>query len=151
MTGIPDLTGSYVVGVCVEERRNGILYSKTRRDYEFNVVDCSENLVALLDSDSYLDDTSSSSADSIAYFESCDPFTIEFENLSGDENFIQDYRWEIRDPQGNLIRQEQGANQREISHTFVEEGLYTGLMILNDGGDCQNSKNHGLPLESYSG
>ena len=41
MTGIPDLTGSYVVGVCVEERRNGILYSKTRRDYEFNVVDLS--------------------------------------------------------------------------------------------------------------
>lgn len=42
MTGTPNLTGQFVLGVCIKEYRNGVLLTETRRDFQFNVVNCSE-------------------------------------------------------------------------------------------------------------
>ena len=38
--GTPDLVGTYLIGVCVDEFRDGVLISTTRRDFEYNVVSC---------------------------------------------------------------------------------------------------------------
>jgi gliding motility-associated-like protein len=40
MTGVPNTIGNFVVGVCVDEYRNGDLLSTTRRDFQYNVADC---------------------------------------------------------------------------------------------------------------
>ena len=135
MTGVPDLIGSYVVGVCIEETRNGVLMSRMRRDYEFNVVACEENLVASIEASEFIEDTSLSE-EPIAYFESCDPITLNFVNQSVDEMFIQDYLWEIRDPDNNLHFSQVGLNNKDAQVYFEDEGRYTGTMVLNDGATC---------------
>ncbi len=43
--GTPEMIGTYLVGVCVDEFRNGELISTTRRDFEYNVVACSPPIV----------------------------------------------------------------------------------------------------------
>lgn len=40
MTGVPNTLGNFVVGVCVDEYRNGTVISTTRRDFQYNVADC---------------------------------------------------------------------------------------------------------------
>lgn len=40
MTGVPNTLGNFVVGVCVDEYRNGVLISTTRRDFQYNVAEC---------------------------------------------------------------------------------------------------------------
>jgi gliding motility-associated-like protein len=40
LSGTPDLVGQYLIGVCVEEYKNGQLKTYTRRDFELNVVPC---------------------------------------------------------------------------------------------------------------
>ncbi len=40
LTGVPNTIGQFVVGICVEEYRNGELISTTRRDFQYNVGVC---------------------------------------------------------------------------------------------------------------
>ena len=40
MTGVPNTIGNFVVGVCVDEYRDGSVISTTRRDFQYNVADC---------------------------------------------------------------------------------------------------------------
>lgn len=51
ITGTPNTIGQFLVGVCVEEYRNGQLIGTTRRDFEYNVVDCSELVLTGFDVD----------------------------------------------------------------------------------------------------
>jgi len=139
IAGVPAFTGSYVVAVCLEEYRNGILLSRTRRDFEFNVVNCVENLTATISSDTYVFDSHVSSTDSIAYFETCNQTNIEFKNLSGDLIFIQDYEWQFYNQNNELIRLESGLQLRDYEMGFPGAGVYSGLMILNDGISCHDT------------
>lgn len=40
LTGFPETTGQYVVGICVSEYQDGVLIGTNRRDFQFNVADC---------------------------------------------------------------------------------------------------------------
>lgn len=40
LTGVPNTIGQFVVGICVEEYRDGALISTTRRDFQYNVGLC---------------------------------------------------------------------------------------------------------------
>lgn len=46
LEGKPTTTGQFVVGLCVSEYRNGQLLTTVRRDYQFNVTACINNIVA---------------------------------------------------------------------------------------------------------
>jgi gliding motility-associated-like protein len=73
MTGIPNLIGNFVVGVCVDEYRNDTLISTTRRDFQYNVADCGKPAAAFF-------------APEI----SCDTLGVRFQNQSTGALF---FRW----------------------------------------------------------
>ena len=40
LNATPDAQGTYVIGMCVQEYRNGVLLGETRRSFQLNVVNC---------------------------------------------------------------------------------------------------------------
>ena len=52
ITGIPQTLGQFVVGVCVEEYRNGRLLGSVHRDFQFNVAKCDPTVKGKVTADS---------------------------------------------------------------------------------------------------
>ncbi len=46
LTATPNVIGQYLIGICVEEYRNGVLLSKVTRDFEYNVRACGDGPVS---------------------------------------------------------------------------------------------------------
>jgi len=51
LSGIPNSVGQFVVGVCVDEFRDGELISTTRRDFQYNIGECGETTSAFFSPD----------------------------------------------------------------------------------------------------
>ena len=51
LTGLPNTIGQFVVGICIEEYRNGVLISTTRRDFQYNVGVCGQAAAAFFTPD----------------------------------------------------------------------------------------------------
>jgi gliding motility-associated-like protein len=86
ITGMPTQVGTYLVGVCVEEYRNGELLSTVRRDFEYNVRVCTDPV----DIDFAIEGTGD-----------CDGnLDIGFTNLSMGAD---SYEWIITDSNGDTI------------------------------------------------
>ena len=46
LTVTPNTKGQFVIGITVQEIRNGVVISETRRDYQFNVVECEFDILS---------------------------------------------------------------------------------------------------------
>ncbi len=112
LTGTPDSTGQYVVGVCVEEYRNGELISVTKRDFQYNVGVCGQVISSFF-----------------APAVDCDGFTVDFDNQS--EN-APNYVWDFGDPNTtNDISIEQSP-----SYTYPDTGSYDIRLIAGPNELC---------------
>ncbi len=145
ITGIPEETGTYVVGVCVQEfdDQNRLL-SEIRRDFQFTVLVCARTVIAEIESDSEIRDPNE--PDGVKYgnnriflLQSCGDLSVDFDNASTDERFIVDYKWEVFDSNDLLIHIEQGLDERDQTVDFPGIGEYSGLMIINEGLDCADT------------
>ena len=121
ITGTPREQGQFVVGVCVNEYRNGVLMSVLRRDFQFNVTYCEPTVVAALQSDEVIDGKE-------FVINSCGNNTVTFVNRSYREQYIDDYYWAF-DLNGTI----DSFSTRNATVTFPGIGQYTGTMILNRG------------------
>lgn len=79
ITAIPNLVGQYLIGVCMEEYRNGVLISTVRRDFQYNVRVCSVPVVA----------------DFNVKVDACDSLSVTFDNISLDADR---YEWNFNYP-----------------------------------------------------
>lgn len=120
ITGTPTTTGQFVVGVCVDEYRNGTWLSSTRRDFQFNVMDCTVSLYADVEEDSL-------HPNGAFLFNRCSDTVISFINQSGQAQFIDDYLWEFNLGQGNTFT----STAQNPTVTFPGYGTYTGFLIVN--------------------
>lgn len=110
--------GIYVVTVCVEEIRNGVVIATQRKDLQIKAGGC---------------DIAKSLLDPV--YTSCDGFTMDFRNKFTSP-LINSYYWEFGDPAS-------GANNTSTlatpTHTFSAAGDYTIKLVTNRNQDCSDS------------
>ncbi len=124
LTGVPNVSGQFVVGVCVKEYRNGVLLSETRRDFQFNVVLCNRTVVAdVLENDTV-------TLQEVQYYvvNACGSNSVLFTNQSYQPEFIKDFKWEF-----NIGGATQTFTDWNPTVSFPDLGTYYGILVLNPG------------------
>lgn len=127
ITGRPANIGQFVVGVCIEEYRNGRLLSQIFRDFQFNVVSCKKTVVAQIEADSISNKT---------FFVSSCELTKKLQNNSYKKDNISDIKWIISRNSDTLV-----SSEWNPTFTFRDSGVYEGKLLLNDGTPCTDSSN----------
>ena len=122
LTGTPTLIGQYVVGVCVEEYRNGVLIGTHRRDFQFNVASCNKTTVAAIPIP-VVGDTS---------INECTGFTIHFGNNSiGATSYYWDFGV------GHLTNDT--STVKFPTYIYPDTGTYRAMLIANPGTACSDT------------
>ncbi|GEM_PF-935957 len=116
LTGFPTQQGTFVVGVCVEEYRNGQLLSTIRRDFQYNVGVCGEIF-----------------ADFEVPHAICDTLSVAFQNTSN-VNVQTDFLWYPEYP--NTAISYMADNP---THTYPDTGWYQVMLIAAPGSQCADS------------
>ena len=116
----PNLTGEFVVCVCVKEFRNGVLVGISRKELHIRVNDCSP-LQAVLDPE----------------FTTCDGFTINFSNLATSNPAGTQFLWTFGEPVS-------GSADTSLlptpTHTYLDTGVYfVKLRVTLPSGLCADS------------
>lgn len=119
LTGTPTQAGQYVVGVCVEEYRDGVLISTNKRDFQFNVVNCLSTVEAVIPAQ----------AD---FHDSCSGLTVFFGNLSINTQY---YHWDF----GVDYLLNDTSDLRNPTYTFPDTGTYQVTLIGNPGYACADT------------
>lgn len=110
LTATPNTIGQFVIGICVNEYRNGVLLSKTRRDYQINVVSCPTLVVAALQTPIL----------------TCGSNTVQFTNNSFGAG---SYFWDFGDPTTSADT----SIAINPSYTYPDTGTYNVTLIAYSG------------------
>lgn len=115
LTGTPTQVGQYVVGICVEEWRNGVLVSTTNRDFQFNVVICGQGIISFIEEEDPCQGTS---------------FSFENGSAGGTEWFWDFGVDELDSDTSNLF---------EPEYTYPDTGTYNVMLVANPGEECADT------------
>ncbi len=118
MTANPNLVGQFLVGVCVEEFRDGQFIGKTIRDFQYNVRVCSDPPVidfSLLDYE-------------------CGNLEVDFENTSTDAN---NFEWFFNNPSTSNDSTAMTVFGENVNFDYGVEGTYEVKLIgTRDSDGC---------------
>ncbi len=132
LTVHPTLQGSFTVGVCVTEIRNGVVIGEHKRDFMFKVVQCNAQVTAAI---------ADQSGGQI-----CTGLTQSFENQSIGGTV---WAWDF----GDAGITTDTSSVQEPSWTYAEPGTYTVTLIANPGLTCAdtsfNTFDVSLPLDAF--
>ena len=133
ISGVPVSTGQFVVGVCVTEYRNGQVLSTVRRDFQFNVANCTPTVIADIEETEILDIND----EEVFYVRACGPFDVDFINESTIPSniFSQEWQFFIPGPGDDIVVTSFDAE----GVTFPGTGVYDGLLVLNPGLQCNDT------------
>ncbi len=126
LTARPDDVGQYLVGVCVEEYRDGVKISELKRDFEYNTRLCIDPVIAEVE----------------PIENNCD--TLGFSFVRGMNNNGDNWEWIIEDADGNVILNLMNADP---DFTFPGEGIYTVTLIeTRDVDMCEVINSFEIPV-----
>jgi gliding motility-associated-like protein len=119
ITGIAPNAGIYVVTVCVDEIRNGVVIATQRKDLQINITNCSI-----------------ASADLLPEYQLCrDTKTISVNNQSNSP-LITSYTWQIDATSGPPLYT---STDPTLTYSFGDTGLYTIHLVINKNQQCSDS------------
>ena len=117
ITGVPPALGQYVVGVRVDEYRNGNLINTVYRDFQFNVINCPPL-----------------PNPGIGPMDGCSGLAINFTNtstpLSGNS-----FYWDFGDPMSTT----DNSTQVHPSYTYPAIGTYVIMLVAQAGTPCADT------------
>ncbi len=120
LTGRLAVTGQFVLTICVEEWRNGVLLNTVRRDYQFNVTSCQANIVAKIVSE--VDDPT----------QICIGATVPFRHQSINAST---FYWDFGDPS----RSDDTSRLAFPTFTFSDTGTFWVMLVANPGWPCADT------------
>lgn len=129
ISGIAPGEGKYVVTVCVQEIRGGIIIATQRKDLQINIANCTIAAATLQASYAFCRDTAS----------------ISMENLSTSP-LIKSYEWQLFNAGGTAIF---NSNQPRPIFTFPDTGRYLVKLVVNKNDLCSDSNT--APIKYYPG
>ena len=119
ITGIAPPTGIYVVTVCVQEVRNGVVIATQRKDLQINIAAC-DIAAALLEPE----------------YQLCrDTKTLSVTNNSTSP-LIRFQNWEFKNSAGLTVF---ATVATVATYTFTDTGLYKIKLVINRGQGCSDS------------
>ncbi len=116
--GQPNLTGHFLVGVCVSEYRKGRLLTFTRRDFELTVVACGIK----------------PDVDFIRKSNLCDGLRVQFENTTKNGML---YFWYFDFANNKNVN----STDKDPVFTYSKEGTYEVVLVAKNG-DCDDTTRH---------
>lgn len=123
LSGTPPTVGQYLVGICVDEFRDGVLLSRIRRDFQYNVRECINETVACF-----------SLPDTI-----CNTTAVKFKNCSeGAEEYF--WSFENGDPAT--------STEKEPLVTFPDFGNYHIRLIAKLDEKCIDTLDRDIVLST---
>ncbi len=122
LTCSPQMLGIFVVGVRVQEYRNGVLIGQTVRDFLFKVLNCNIKLSAILPLQEQLS----------SFKSYCQGLTVNFENKSYGGSV---YKWDF----GVGGTTTDVSNQFAPSFTYPAPGTYNATLVVNPGEACSDT------------
>lgn len=123
LTASPQLTGSFVVGIKVDELRGGVVINSTKRDFLFRVFNCQIELEAILPA---------TNADLPTFVDYCQGLNVQFANNSyGGTNYL----WNFGDP----TTTSDVSSAFAPSYTYPAPGQYQVQLIVNPGWSCTDT------------
>ena len=122
LTASPQMIGLFVVGVRVQEYRNGVLVGETVRDFLFRVFNCNITMQAILPVQE----------DLVTFVSYCQGLTVQFENNSyGGTN----YQWDF----GVNGSTSDVSTSFAPTFTYPQPGIYNAMLIVNPGWPCTDT------------
>lgn len=122
INGTPTAAGQYVVGVMVDEYRDGVLIGRITRDFQFNVLNCPPPATPGID-----------------VADICTGLNIDFSNVSG--LGATDFWWDFGT--GNPA---DTSTAFEPAFNYADEGTYTVTLIVDKGTNCSDTATYELTI-----
>ncbi len=122
LTGVAEVPGLYVVGVCVKEYRDGNLISTSTRDFLFKILNCEIELEADMLSQTQLP----------GFISFCQGLAVNFQNNSYGGEF---YKWDFGVPGIDT----DVSTEFSPSYTFPAPGTYEVTLVVNPGWPCTDT------------
>ncbi len=123
ITGRPNIQGRFVVNVCCDEYRGGVLINTTKREFQFVVTNCSKAVVANIPQ--FSDEQN-------VYIVNCESFNVNFINQStGGFKYFWDF--------GVSAISTDTSSLFEPSFTYPDTGTYLVKLLVNQGSTCPDS------------